>query len=240
MTTTSSTTSSSSLLSSVLSNSKVSSSSATSSGATTSGSTTSSLGKNDFLKLLVTQLNNQNPLNPQDNTEFVAQLAQFSSVESLQNLNTSVDSIVSNYNSSQALQASSLVGRSVIAAGSTAVVDTTSGMTGSVVLPSSGSDLSVGVYNSAGSLVDTIPLEASSAGTHSFSWDGKDSSGQTLASGTYTFKATAAIGGTSTALTTYLPNTVSSVTLGTSGSDMTLNLADGTNVALANVKTIGQ
>ena len=239
MTTTSSTTSSSSLLSSALANSKVSSSSTTSSGAATSESTTSSLGKNDFLKLLVTQLNNQNPLNPQDNTEFVAQLAQFSSVESLQNLNTSVDSIVSNYNSSQALQASSLVGRSVIAAGSTAVVDTTTGMTGSVVLPSSG-DLSVGVYNSAGSLVGTIPLNASSAGSHSFSWDGKDSSGQTLASGTYTFKATAAIGGTSTALTTYLPNTVSSVTLGTSGSDMTLNLADGTNVALANVKTIGQ
>jgi len=239
MTTTSSTTNTSSLLSSVLANSKTSSSSATSSGATTSGST-SSLGKNDFLKLLVTQLNNQNPLNPQDNTEFVAQLAQFSSVESLQNLNTSVDSILSNYSSSQALQASSLVGRAVIAEGSTSVVNTATGMSGSVVLPSSGSNLSVGVYNSAGSLVDTIPLDATSAGSHSFSWDGKDSDGNTLASGTYTFKATAAIGGTSTALATYLPNTVSSVTLGTSGSDMTLNLADGTSVALANVKTIGQ
>ncbi|WP_144959610.1 flagellar hook assembly protein FlgD [Pseudomonas oryzihabitans] len=242
MTTTSSMGSTSSLLSSVLSNSTVSSTSSSSTASSTSSSSsgTSSLGKNDFLQLLVTQLNNQNPLDPQDNTEFVAQLAQFSSVESLQNLNTSVDSILSNYNSSQALQASSLVGRSVINAGSTSVVDTSTGMTGSVVLPSSGSNVAVGVYDSSGALVDTINLSATSAGTHSFTWDGKNGDGTTQASGTYTFKATASIEGTATALTTNLPNTVSSVTMGSTGSEMTLNLADGSSVALSKVTTIGQ
>lgn len=205
-----------------------------------SSSSTSTLGKDDFLQLLVTQLNNQNPLDPQDNSEFVAQLAQFSSVESLSNLNTSVESILSNYQSSQALQASSLVGRSVITESSTAVVDTASGMSGSVVMPSSGSDVTVKVYDSSGSLVKTIDLGTQSSGTADFSWDGTDENGETVDSGTYTFSATASIGGTATALTTYLPATVNSVTLGSDGSEMTLNLAGGTSVSLSNVQTIGQ
>jgi flagellar basal-body rod modification protein FlgD len=220
--------------------SDVLSSLSTSTTSSSSSSSTSSLGKDDFLQLLVTQLNNQNPLDPQDNSEFVAQLAQFSSVESLENLNTSVESILSNYQSSQALQASSLVGRSVIIESSASVVDTSSGMSGSVVMPSSGSDVTVNVYDSSGSLVKTIDLGTQSSGTVDFSWDGTDEDGETLDSGTYTFSATASISGTSTALTTYLPATVSSVTLGSDGSDMTLNLAGGSSVSLSNVQTIGQ
>jgi flagellar basal-body rod modification protein FlgD len=70
---------------------------------------TNELGQAAFLELMITQMNNQNPLSPQDNSEFVAQLAQFSSVEGLERLNTSFNSFMSN----NALQASSLVGRSV-------------------------------------------------------------------------------------------------------------------------------
>ncbi|MBP7824103.1 MAG: flagellar biosynthesis protein FlgD, partial [Pseudomonas sp.] len=72
------------------------------------------LGKNQFLELLVAQLNNQNPLEPQGNGEFIAQLAQFSQVEGIEKLNSSMGSLLSGYQSSQALQASSLVGRKVI------------------------------------------------------------------------------------------------------------------------------
>ena len=74
------------------------------------------LGKNEFLELLVAQLNNQDPLSPQENGEFIAQLAQFSQVEGIEKLNSSMGSLLSGYQSSQALQASSLVGRKVIAA----------------------------------------------------------------------------------------------------------------------------
>jgi flagellar basal-body rod modification protein FlgD len=103
----------------------------TSSTDSSTGAAGSALGKDAFLQLLVTQMQNQNPLDPQDNGEFVAQLAQFSSLESMQSLNSSVGTIVNNYQSSQALQASSLVGRSVIAQTDSAVVDTTKGLTGS-------------------------------------------------------------------------------------------------------------
>ena len=199
----------------------------------------SSLGKDSFLKLLVTQLQNQNPLDPQDNSQFVAQLAQFSSVESLQNLNTSVDAIGGMYQSSQALQASSLVGRSVIADTGSTHVDTTKGMTGSVVVPSTSTATSVNIYDSTGTVVRTIDLGEQKAGNASFTWDGKDDAGNPLESGNYSFKATGSLEGTSTGLTTYLPATVTSVTMGSAGTSMTLNLANGTNIALSKVQQIG-
>lgn len=119
---------------------------------------TGTLGKDSFLQLLVTQMKNQNPLDPQDNTQFVAQLAQFSSLESMQNLTSTVDTIASSYKSSQALQASSLVGRSVIIDASSTSVDTTKGLTGSIVVPGESSLTTVKVYDAQSNLVDSVDL----------------------------------------------------------------------------------
>lgn len=135
------------------------------SGTDTSSSDSSSLGKTDFMMLLVTQLNNQNPLDPQDNSEFVAQLAQFSSLESMENLNASMTSLLSTYQSSQALQATSLVGSSVIVETGSALVDTSESLSGTVVMPSSGSNVNVKIYDSTGSLVKTISLGIKVAAT---------------------------------------------------------------------------
>ena len=204
------------------------------------GTAGSALGKDAFLQLLVTQMQNLNPLDPQDNSEFVSQLAQFSSLESMQSLNDSVSTILTSYQSSQALQASSLVGHSVIVTGTTADVDTSKGLTGSVNLTGSSTSNTIGVYNSDGTLVRTLDEGTQSAGTYSFTWDGKDGDGNTAASGNYTFKAVATIDGTSTVMTTNLPTTVNSVTMATtSGGEMTLNLATGSSVALSAVQTIG-
>lgn len=200
----------------------------------------SSLGKDDFLKLLVTQLNNQSPLDPQDNSEFVAQLAQFSSVESLQNLNTSVNGIAGNYQSSQALQASSLVGRSVIAQTDSTLVDSSKSFNGSLVVPSTSSDVSVGIYDSAGSLIKKVELGPQNAGNVDFIWDGTDAHGNKVESGIYTFKAIGVVEDTPLALSTYLPATVNSVTLGQDGGEMQLNLAGLGSVTLSQVQMIGQ
>ncbi|KPB43725.1 Flagellar basal-body rod modification protein FlgD [Pseudomonas savastanoi pv. glycinea] len=186
----------------------------------------------------MTQMKNQNPLDPQDNTQFVAQLAQFSSLESMQNLTSTVDTIATSYKSSQALQASSLVGRSVIIDSSSTTVDTTKGMTGSIVIPSATTATSIKVYDSQSNLVDTVELGAQKVGTTSFSWDGTDSDGTALASGNYTFKAEGSVDGKNTQLSTYLPATVNSVTLGVNGAETMLNLASG-SVALSKVQTIG-
>lgn len=208
-------------------------------GVSSTNNPSSALGKDAFLQLLVTQLKNQDPLSPQDNTAFVAQLAQFSSLEATQNLSTSVDSIATQYQSSQALQASALVGRSVIVDASSAVVDTTKGLSGSVVVPASNSSTTISVSDSTGNVVDTIDMGAQSAGTSPFTWDGKLTDGSVAPSGTYSFAAVANLNGTATPLTTYLPATVNSVTMGANGAEMTLNLASGASVGLSKVQTVG-
>ena len=135
------------------------------------------LGKDQFLELLVAQMNNQDPLSPQENGEFIAQLAQFSTVEGIGNLNTSMESLLSGYQSSQALQASSLVGRTVIVPADQAVVDTEAGLEGQLALQKNSTNVFVNIYDDAGSLVKTINLGSQEAGMHDFTWDGTDASG---------------------------------------------------------------
>jgi flagellar basal-body rod modification protein FlgD len=196
------------------------------------------LGKNEFLNLLVAQLNNQNPLEPQGNGEFIAQLAQFSSLEGIQQLNSSVSSMMSSFQSSQALQASSLVGRKVIVPSEKAVVDTSESFKASTVLPVSSSNVYVNVYDNSGSLVTRINLGEQAAGNVSFIWDGKDSSGNVAPPGTYKFEAQATYGSETKGLYTMLPANVDSVTLG--GNELMLNLAGLGSVPLSQVQVIGQ
>ncbi|MDP3814398.1 flagellar hook assembly protein FlgD [Pseudomonas sp.] len=196
------------------------------------------LGKNEFLNLLVAQLNNQNPLEPQGNGEFIAQLAQFSQVEGIEKLNTSMGSLLSGYQSSQALQASSMVGRKVIIPTDKAVVDTSESFKASLLLPTSSSNVYVNVYDRAGTAVSRINMGEQAAGNVSFIWDGKDASGNLLPPGTYKFEAQASYQGETKGLQTMLPANVDSVTLG--GSELMLNLAGLGTVPLSQVQVIGQ
>ncbi|PTR29639.1 MULTISPECIES: flagellar hook assembly protein FlgD [unclassified Pseudomonas] len=228
-------------LNDILANSSIKTNTTTDGLASATGSATGNqaLGKDAFLQLLVTQLKNQNPLEPQDNGAFVAQLAQFSSLEGITTLNNTVSGLASNYNSSQALQASSLVGRSVIAPGDKAVVDTTKSLSGTVVVPSSVASATLKITDAAGKTVRTIDLGSQKAGNASFIWDGKNDAGETVPAGTYTFGATSTIDGQSVALITNLPATVNSVTISQTGGELMLNLAGLGSVALSKVQTIG-
>ena len=198
------------------------------------------LGKNEFLELLVAQLNNQNPLDPQDNGEFVAQLAQFSTLEGIEKLNDSMGNILDGVHSSQALQASSLVGRKVILASEKAMVDTAETFKGSVLVPQSSSNVYVSVYDDAGNVVSRINMGAQEAGNQSFMWDGKDSEGEQLPPGKYRFKAEGSFNGKTEGLYTMLPANVDSVTLSPQGGEMLLNLAGLGPVPLSQVQIIGQ
>ncbi|MFJ3485428.1 flagellar hook assembly protein FlgD [Pseudomonas sp. NPDC090202] len=198
----------------------------------------SALGKDSFLTLLVTQMQNQNPLDPQDNTQFVAQLAQFSSLETMQNLSTSVDAIGGMYQATSAVQAASLVGRTVIVNSDSTNVDTTKTFTGQIDLPTTSTLTTVKIYDSEKHLVRTVELGEQKAGERAFTWDGKNAEGEPVPSGNYTFTATGSLNGKSTKLSTYLPDKVSSVSMGSAGQAMSLNLADGTNVGLGKIKRI--
>ncbi|MHC8319251.1 flagellar hook assembly protein FlgD [Pseudomonas sp. GB2N2] len=207
--------------------------------ATNSATGKKALGKDAFLQLLVTQLKNQNPLEPQDNGAFVAQLAQFSSLEGITTLNDTVSGIAGNYNSSQALQASSLVGRSVIAPGDKAVVDTTKSFNGTIAVPASADPVTLKITDADGKLIRTIDLGTQKVGNTSFIWDGKDDAGTVAAAGTYNFTASATYDGKATSLVTNLPATVSSVTISQTGGELMLNLAGLGSIALSKVQTIG-
>ncbi|MFJ3447503.1 flagellar hook assembly protein FlgD [Pseudomonas sichuanensis] len=204
----------------------------------TTGQAGSALGKDAFLQLLVTQMKNQNPLDPQENGEFVAQLAQFSSLEGIQSLNDSVNGILTGIGSSQALQATSLVGRSVIVQTDKAVVDTTASFNGQVVVPQSISDGKVSIKDKDGNVVKTIQLGAQKAGTADFIWDGTNEKGEKVAPGTYTFTAETTVEGKAKTLSTLLPARVNSVSF-QNGSEMMLDLAGIGKIGISKVTSIG-
>lgn len=137
------------------------------------GPKSNELGRNEFLKLLVAQMNNQNPLEPQDNSEFVAQLAQFSAVEGMENLNGTVDDMASKLRSSQALQASSMVGQSVIVPGNEyGLLQNGDLIAGFAELPATTMDLSLEIQSSSGQTLETISVGQHDKGPVSMRWDG--------------------------------------------------------------------
>ena len=219
---------------------KKSSASGANSVGTNTASTSSAqqtLGQDSFLKLLITQLKNQSPLDPQDNTAFVAQLAQFSSLQGLQNLNSTVSSLATNLQSSQALQASALVGRSVSVPSSNGTYASGGYVQGSVSLPESTASLQLNIYDSNNSRVFSRDLGSQQAGELPFVWDGTSADGTKLPSGTYRFEALAKDNGKSTALSTYLGANVNSVTIG-ANQNVILNVEGVGPVALSEVKEI--
>lgn len=200
---------------------------------------TKELGKNQFLELMVAQLKHQDPLNPVQNEAFVAQLAQFSSLEGIQNLNKSMDSVATTMASNQALQASLLVGRSVHVENQTAAFSGDKSVQGLANLPGSTDQFRVSVLDRSGQIVRQMDLGAQSAGEVKFGWDGRNNQGQLQASGVYEFRVEALQDGKNTRLTTWLPANVDSVTLDPVAG-MQLNLAGIGARTLTAVKQINQ
>jgi len=202
------------------------------------------LGQSAFLQLMITQMENQNPLEPQENSEFVAQLAQFSSVEGLDKLNNNFDSFASNFISNQALQASSLVGSSVAVKGNTAILEEGDFVGGSITLTESTGDLSLSIYSDQGELLEDIPLGAQAAGDLVFRWDGSriEVNGELLdwesenpiAAGNLSFQANSTQNNESENLELALTANVNSVTVD-SNNQLILNLAGIGSVSINDV-----
>ena len=197
----------------------------------------SELGRNEFMELMLAQLKNQNPLEPQDNGEFISQLAQFSSLEEMQKLSGNVDDVVGQFRSTQALQASAMVGKSVLAPSSIGLLGAEGVVEGTIEVPASTGGLRLSVQNQQGELVRQIDLGNSPAGVQSFSWDGKDGNGNPLPPGPYQLVAEASYPQGQQQLSTMVSANVDSVSLGQGGS-VTLNLAGMGSIALSDVKQI--
>jgi flagellar basal-body rod modification protein FlgD len=197
----------------------------------------SSLGINDFIALMTTQLKYQDPTQPQDSTQFVAQLAQFSSVSGIQQMNTSIGSLMDQLKSSQALNATSLVGHVVLVNASAAPVAAGQSVYGAVNTPSGASNLNVTVTDASGQVVRHLSVPVQS-GMSSFTWDGTNDAGQAAASGTYNFSAAANVAGQAVAATTLLASKIDSVTIDPSTNSLQLNTDSLGTVTLADVKQV--
>ena len=161
------------------------------------GSSSSTLTQSDFLSLLTTQLSYQDPTKPVDNSQMVNQMAQISTVSGISSLNDSVSNLGTIVTSSQALMASSLVGQKVLLPSNTGYLSEGGSMTGVVATGTGASDLTLSIKNAAGSVVYQSSISGDQVGNVPFSWDGKDSSGNTLPEGKYTVSVNGLVDGKS-------------------------------------------
>lgn len=197
------------------------------------------LGQEDFLKLLTTQLRNQDPLKPLENTDFIAQMAQFSSVDSLNKLQTSFETLSSSLTSNQALQASALVGRAVLVSGNTTYLSAEEGVKGYVDVPRGAGNIRLTIQNAAGETVRTMDVGTLPAGEQPLSWDGTDNDGKDLPAGNYRVVVSGLVDGKTETFSTRFYARVASVNLARNGEGITLNLAGLGKVPLAEVSQIG-
>jgi flagellar basal-body rod modification protein FlgD len=175
------------------------------------------LGQEEFLKLMTAQLQNQDPTKPMESGEFLSQISQFSTVEGIGDLNDKFEALSQSLVSNQALQATNLVGRQVLAPTGLATLTAGSGITGSAELPAASSDVAVNIYDQAGQLVRRLELGSQAAGPVAFQWDGLRDDGQFATPGTYFVSAEAGVNGSTEAVETLLASEVRSVTLSNSG-----------------------
>ncbi|HWI10137.1 MAG TPA: flagellar hook capping FlgD N-terminal domain-containing protein [Burkholderiaceae bacterium] len=184
-----------------------------------------------FLKLLVTQLQNQDPLSPMDNAELTSQIAQINTVTGIATLNTSVQGLSSQFLQMQTLQGASLVGKSVIVPGNK--IDIASGVgQGGFELATPADAVKVEVLSPAGQVIDTLNMGAQSAGVHGFDW----ASGNYDNTGNLSFRVTASSGATPLAATALMRDTVNAVSA--SGTALQLELARNGTVDYSTVKAI--
>lgn len=182
-----------------------------------------------FLKLLVAQLNNQDPTNPMDNAQLTSQLAQMSTVSGIEKLNTAMESLLAQTGSSQVLQSAGLIGRSVLTTGNDIVLNSDT-PSFSVELPADAASVKATITDSSGKVVRSFDLGAMPKGIKTLSWDGKNDSGVAVADGNYKLNLD---GGGAQALTF---SKVTSVAQGPNG--VALDLTNGKKVGFSDIRQI--
>jgi flagellar basal-body rod modification protein FlgD len=189
-----------------------------------------------FLKLLVAQMKNQDPLNPLDNAQVTSQMAQINTVTGINNLNTTVGKLLEQFTGLQALQAAQLAGRDVLVSGNRLQVGAEGPGIGAVELASGASSVEVDIRDANGLLVRTLDLGALDAGTTRLNWDGRTDAGVAAAPGSYTFAARGSDGGKELAVSALMTARVEGVRV--ENGAVQLVLAGLGSVAYADIKQI--
>jgi flagellar basal-body rod modification protein FlgD len=190
-----------------------------------------------FLKLLVTQMKNQDPLNPLDNAQVTSQLAQINTVNGIEALNVTLKEMSTSFLAGQSMQSASLIGRTVLTDGNSLALTAGAPAQGGVQLERAADSVTVTVNGPAGNAVRQIELGQRASGLLAFDWDGRNDAGAVMAPGAYTFQVNAIGAGQKVAATPVASGTVSSVVPGSNGARVTVDgLGELTLQQIRNIK----
>ncbi|AQV96544.1 flagellar biosynthesis protein FlgD [Cupriavidus necator] len=201
-----------------------------------SGSASAADLQNNFLKMLVTQMNNQDPLNPMDNSQLTTQLAQISTVSSMQTMNGTLTQLLGQVSAGRAMNSAGLIGHTVMVPGSQVSVKDGVASQFGVDIPSTADAVTVSVVDKDGTVVRTIDMKGQVAGVHDIAWDGKNDAGVAVADGDYTFKVNATANGTSVQPVALVYGKVQSISGDTNG--VLVDIGNGQSAGVDDVRRI--
>ncbi|MBL1140460.1 MAG: flagellar hook assembly protein FlgD [Proteobacteria bacterium] len=196
------------------------------------------LGQDAFLELMLTQIQHQDPLNPMESSDFLSQMAQFGTVNGITELNSSFATLSGSLQSNQALQASTMVGNTVLVPSSKAALVSGTEISGAIELNSSTSNLVINISDASGQSVRQVDFGSHTSGLTKFSWDGLDNNGNALPTGQYTIEAAALVNGEPVAQSVLINAKVDSVTLNKTGGEPLLNLNGIGTVSINEIREI--
>ncbi|WP_291924120.1 flagellar hook capping FlgD N-terminal domain-containing protein [Limnohabitans sp.] len=197
------------------------------------------MGKQDFLTLFTAQLQNQNPLEPVKNEAFVAQLAQFSQLEALTNMQTSLDTFVTAMSGERMLNSASLIGKKVAISDSLTQLTQGGTIDASIDLPEGAAGIQINVHDARGNLVQELIAGPQMPGTTPVQWDGKDAMGNPAPAGLYRLTAQAVINGNTSKVAVNALSTVKSIVTNPSDGSVSVEVDGGKTILLTDVKRVG-
>ncbi|MFK8077115.1 MAG: flagellar hook assembly protein FlgD [Granulosicoccus sp.] len=197
------------------------------------------LGQDEFLKLMMAQLEHQDPMKPMDNGEFLGQMAQFSTVTGIEEMQTSIDNLTNTFVTSQTLESTQLVGQEVLIENSSMNLGETGSAGGSFEISSASGEVNLDISDSAGNVIRQISMGEFASGRHNFSWDGLNSTGTRAPQGNYTASISARQGEGFVSAVVLTPRVIDSVEFG-SASETSLNTTQGESISMAEIRQIRQ
>lgn len=201
--------------------------------------TSEEMGKQDFLTLFTAQLQNQNPLEPVKNEAFVAQLAQFSQLEALTNMQTSLDSFVTSMSGERMLNSASLIGKKVSVTDTPTWLTSGASMDANLELPFGASGVMVSVHDSRGRLVQELTAGPQLPGSLNMTWNGKDAADKPVPNGLYRMTASAVVNGQTSTVPVGTFSTVRSIATNPSDGSVSVEVDGGKTLLLSDVKRVG-
>lgn len=201
--------------------------------------TSEEMGKQDFLTLFTAQLQNQDPLEPVKNEAFVAQLAQFSQLEALTNMQGSLDKFVTSMAAERMLGGVSMIGKKIAVSDGMARLGTEGGIDASIDLPTGASGVRMQIFDAKGNPVQELIAGPQNPGTASLNWDGKDALGNQAPAGMYRLTAQAVADGKNTDVKVNTLVTVKSITTNPTDGSVSLEVDGGKSVLMTDVKRVG-